>query len=70
MRSRSALFSNSMKRGSQIGRYLALARYSDSICHHREKKVRNERQSLSTGPAPSFEPRSKTDLNIAKLSEI
>lgn len=69
IRGRSALFSNKVNRGSQIGRYLALDRYSDSICHQREKKLRSERHSLSTGPAPSFEPRSKTERNIAKFSE-
>ncbi|MGW3559165.1 hypothetical protein ACWDNT_17620, partial [Streptomyces sp. NPDC000963] len=46
---------------------MALARYSDSICHHREKKLSSERHIRSTGPAPSFEPRSKTERNIAKL---
>ncbi|CAM5233253.1 hypothetical protein SALBM135S_06485 [Streptomyces alboniger] len=52
-----------------MGRYLALARYRDSICHHREKKLSSDRHRRRTGPAPSREPRSKTDLNMAKLSE-
>ena len=52
-----------------VGWYLALARYSDSSCHHREPITRKRRHSRSTGPAPIRSPCSNAARNIAKFSE-
>ena len=47
-----------------------LERYSVSSCHQREKKISSARHRRRIGPAPSCEPCSKAERNIAKFSEI
>ena len=59
-----------MNLGTHYGRYLALTRYSDSICHQRDATSSTRCHSRSTGPAPTRAPRSNTDRNTAKFSEM
>jgi hypothetical protein len=56
--------------GIHSGWSLAFARYSDSICHHRDASSSTRCHSRSAGPAPTRAPRSNTDRKTAKFSEI